>query len=60
MAGILTGDIKLIGQSLDSDVIIEPTRAPLIPGMLAVKEAAKAAGGRVAATHCTGPGAGRL
>lgn len=44
VAGILTGDVKLIGQSLDSDVIIEPVRGPLIPGMMAVKEAAKAAG----------------
>jgi hypothetical protein len=44
VAGILMNDIKLLGQSLDSDVIIEPVRAPLIPGMLAVKAAAKAAG----------------
>jgi homoserine kinase len=35
---------ELLGSALDSDVIIEPVRAPLIPGMLAVKEAAKAAG----------------
>ena len=44
VAGILSGDIKLIGESLDRDVIIEPVRGPLIPGMMAVKEAAKAAG----------------
>lgn len=44
VTGILTGDVKLMGQSLDSDVIIEPVRGPLIPGMLAVKAAAKAAG----------------
>lgn len=44
MAAILTGDAKLLGQALDSDQIIEPVRAPLIPGMLEVKEAAKAAG----------------
>lgn len=44
VAGILSGDVSLIGRSLDSDVIIEPTRAPLIPGMMAVKAAAKAAG----------------
>lgn len=44
VAGILTGDVKLVGQALDSDVIIEPVRGPLIPGMMAVKEAAKAAG----------------
>ncbi len=46
--------MKLIGQSLDSDVIIEPVRGPLIPGMLSVKEAAKSAG----AWGCTISGAG--
>ncbi|GFH24436.1 uncharacterized protein HaLaN_22232, partial [Haematococcus lacustris] len=44
VAGVLTGDVRLIGQALDSDVIIEPVRGPLIPGLLAVKAAAKAAG----------------
>ncbi len=44
VAGILRGDVRLIGESLDRDVIIEPARGPLIPGMMAVKEAAKAAG----------------
>ncbi len=44
VAGILTGDAQLVGQSLDSDVIIEPVRGPLIPGFAAVKAAAKAAG----------------
>jgi len=44
VAGILTGDAALVGQSLDSDVIIEPVRGPLIPGFAAVKAAAKAAG----------------
>eukprot|EP00798_Chlamydomonas_sp_ICE-L_P002206 gene2206-33766_t len=43
VAGILQGDVRLIGESLDSDIIIEPCRGPLIPGMLAVKAAAKAA-----------------
>lgn len=54
MAAILMGDAQLLGSALDSDVIIEPVRAPLIPGMLAVKEAAKAAG----AFGCTISGAG--
>lgn len=44
VAAILTGDAQLLGAALDSDIIIEPVRAPLIPGMPAVKEAAKAAG----------------
>lgn len=54
VAGILQGNIRLIGESLDSDIIIEPVRGPLIPGMMAVKEAAKAAG----AYGCTISGAG--
>jgi hypothetical protein len=41
--------LELLGSALDSDVITEPVRAPLIPGMLAVKEAAKAAGELAAA-----------
>ncbi|KAG2435308.1 hypothetical protein HXX76_007383 [Chlamydomonas incerta] len=54
VAGILTGDVRLVGESLDRDVIIEPVRGPLIPGMMAVKAAAKAAG----AYGCTISGAG--
>jgi len=44
VAGILAGNAALVGKSLDSDVIIEPVRGPLIPGFAAVKAAAKAAG----------------
>ena len=54
VAGILTGDAILIGKALDSDVIVEPVRGPLIPGFAAVKAAAKAAG----AYGCTISGAG--
>lgn len=54
IAGVLTGDAALIGKALDSDVIVEPVRGPLIPGFMAVKEAAKAAG----AYGCTISGAG--
>ncbi|MEW5297726.1 MAG: hypothetical protein WDW38_006906 [Sanguina aurantia] len=54
VAGILTGDVRLIGEALDRDMIIEPVRGPLIPGMMAVKEAARAAG----AFGCTISGAG--
>jgi homoserine kinase len=49
VAAILTGDVALLGAALDSDVVIEPVRGPLIPGMLDVKAAAKAAG---ASLHC--------
>ncbi len=45
VAGILGGDPVLIGQALDSDIIVEAARGPLIPGFAAVKAAAKAAGG---------------
>ncbi len=45
VAGILTGSPALLGLALDSELIVEPVRGPLIPGFSAVKEAAKAAGG---------------
>ncbi|KAG7670848.1 hypothetical protein Ndes2526A_g01375 [Nannochloris sp. 'desiccata'] len=54
VAGILTVDAQLIGKALDSDVIIEPVRGPLIPGFAAVKKAANEAG----AFGCTISGAG--
>jgi len=50
----LLGNVRLLGSALDSDCIVEPARAPLIPGLMAVKEAAKAAG----AYGCTISGAG--
>lgn len=43
IAGLIKGDYALIGRSLQ-DVIIEPTRALLIPGFDAIKEAALQAG----------------
>jgi homoserine kinase len=52
VAAILTGNAQLLGAALDSDAIVEPVRAPLIPGMMEVKAAAKAAGG------CCGRGGG--
>lgn len=54
VAAILTGNTELLGGALNSEIIIEPARAPLIPGMLAVKEAANKAG----AYGCTISGAG--
>lgn len=54
IAGIASGNAALMGSALDSDVIVEPVRGPLIPGFAAVKEAAKAAG----AFGCTISGAG--
>ena len=54
VAGIVTADAELLGKSLDSDCVVEPVRGPLIPGFMAVKEAAKSAG----AYGCTVSGAG--
>lgn len=54
VAGIVTADAELLGRALDSDVVVEPVRGPLIPGFLAVKEAARNAG----AYGCTISGAG--
>jgi len=54
VAAVLQGDATVIGSAMSSDGIVEPTRAPLIPGMAAVKAAALAAG----ALGCTISGAG--
>ncbi|KAL6970723.1 homoserine kinase [Sarracenia purpurea var. burkii] len=54
VASVLQGDLKGLGTALSSDKIVEPRRAPLIPGMDAVKKAAIEAG----AFGCTISGAG--
>ncbi|CAM6071093.1 unnamed protein product [Sphagnum tenellum] len=54
VTAILQGDSHLLGAALSSDTIVEPQRAPLIPGMGAVTAAAKNAG----AYGCTISGAG--
>ncbi|XP_065858402.1 homoserine kinase [Euphorbia lathyris] len=54
VASVLQGDLKGLGKALSNDKIVEPKRAPLIPGMEAVKKAALAAG----AFGCTISGAG--
>ncbi|KAL6912373.1 hypothetical protein ACP4OV_001178 [Aristida adscensionis] len=54
VAAVLQGDAGVIGSAMSSDGIVEPTRAPLIPGMAAVKAAALEAG----ALGCTISGAG--
>jgi homoserine kinase len=43
MAGLCTGDLALVARSM-RDVLVEPHRAPLIPGFAAVRAAAMAAG----------------
>lgn len=54
VASLLQGDLRGLGKALSSDKIVEPKRAPLIPGMEAVKVAALEAG----AFGCTISGAG--
>lgn len=54
VAAVLQGDVARLGKALSSDKIVEPKRAPLIPGMQAVKKAAIEAG----AFGCTISGAG--
>lgn len=54
VASVLQGDIVGLGKALSADKIVEPRRAPLIPGMEAVKKAAIGAG----AFGCTISGAG--
>nr|KYP41074.1 Homoserine kinase [Cajanus cajan] len=54
VAAVLQGDVAGLGKALSSDKIVEPRRAPLIPGMEAVKRAALSAG----AFGCTISGAG--
>lgn len=50
----MQGDARLVGRALGSESIVEPVRAPLIPGFMAVKAAAVEAG----AYGCTISGAG--
>ncbi|KAL3636967.1 hypothetical protein CASFOL_019266 [Castilleja foliolosa] len=54
VASVLQGDIIGLGKAMSNDKIVEPKRAPLIPGMEAVKKAAIKAG----AYGCTISGAG--
>ncbi|WOG87838.1 hypothetical protein DCAR_0207070 [Daucus carota subsp. sativus] len=54
VAAVLQGDLRGMGSALSSDKIVEPKRAPLIPGMEDVKKAALKAG----AFGCTISGAG--
>ena len=53
IAGLCAGDLALVGRSL-ADVVVEPWRAPLVPGFGAVKEGALSAG----ALGCSISGAG--
>jgi homoserine kinase len=54
LAGCFKGDFELIAAGLE-DVLVEPRRAPLIPGFAAVKAAALAAGALGASNSGAGP-----
>lgn len=54
VAAVVRGDVRVLGESMGSDRIVEPRRAGLIPGMEGVKRAAVEAG----AFGCTISGAG--
>ncbi|GAV61171.1 GHMP_kinases_N domain-containing protein/GHMP_kinases_C domain-containing protein [Cephalotus follicularis] len=54
VAAVLEGEVEGLGRALSSDRIVEPKRAPLIPGMEGVKKVAIEAG----AFGCTISGAG--
>lgn len=54
LAGCWRNEIELIGEGL-RDVLVEPRRAPLIPGFFAIKEAAMNAGALGASISGAGP-----
>ncbi len=54
LAGCFTGDLELIGRSLE-DLIIEPTRAPLVTGFAEVQRAAIEAGALGCSLSGSGP-----
>ncbi|XP_065006153.1 homoserine kinase-like isoform X2 [Musa acuminata AAA Group] len=54
VAAVLQGNVRVLGSAMSADWIVEPRRAPLIPGMVSVKKAAIDSG----AFGCTISGAG--
>jgi homoserine kinase len=54
VAALAAGDLALLGRSIQ-DGLVEPVRAPLIPGFAHVKEAALAAGGLGCSIAGSGP-----
>lgn len=55
VAAILRGDAPALGRALAADAVVEPARAPLIPGFAAVKAAAQDAGAFGATISGAGP-----
>ncbi|MGI9628234.1 MAG: homoserine kinase [Longimicrobiales bacterium] len=54
VAGLFRGDWELIGRSLE-DAVAEPLRGPLVPGLAAAKEAARASGALGSGLSGSGP-----
>ncbi|XP_074568128.1 homoserine kinase [Curcuma longa] len=54
VAAVVQGNVRVLGSAMAADAIVEPRRAPLIPGMVSVKKAAMEAG----AFGCTISGSG--
>jgi homoserine kinase len=54
VAALSRGDLELLGRSIE-DRLVEPLRAPLIPGFAAVKEAALSSGGLGCSIAGSGP-----
>lgn len=54
VAALHRGDLELLGRSVE-DALVEPLRAPLIPGFAAVKASARAAGGLGCSIAGAGP-----
>ena len=54
VAALASGDLALLGRSIH-DRLVEPVRAPLIPGFQAVKDAALAAGALGCSIAGSGP-----
>ena len=54
VAALFTGDLELLASALE-DRVAEPVRAPLVPGFVAVKAAALAAGALGAGLSGSGP-----
>jgi homoserine kinase len=55
VAALGSGDLKAAGRAVDSDTIVEPARAPLIPGHAAVTRAMRKAGAFGCAIAGAGP-----
>lgn len=55
MFGILQGDVPMLGKALNSEIVVEAARGPLIPGFAAVKAAATNAGAYGCAISGAGP-----